>query len=74
MFKEGLLILVVGMTSAFVFLYLMILVMRVMHKPITSLNHLLPDLEVRQPKRAPPVSEPDEDAKVALAIVAANRR
>ena len=43
MFKEGLLILATGMTGAFLFLYVMVLIMKAMEKPIARLNHLLPD-------------------------------
>ena len=73
MLREGLLLLVIGMTGVFSFLLLMVFIMTVMRKPVAALSHLLPDPEPAQPKR--PAAKPSDDgALIALAIAAAVKR
>jgi len=43
MFKEGLLIFIVGMAGTNLFLWMMVWVMRALEKPLARMSHLLPE-------------------------------
>ncbi len=69
---EGLLLLVIGMTIVYLFLILMVWIMTIMRKPITLLDHFLPDPVTAAPKRVPAVQ--GDDALIAVAVAMASRR
>ncbi|MCL1887738.1 MAG: OadG family protein [Kiritimatiellaeota bacterium] len=70
---EGAILLVIGMTTVFAFLLLMVAIMTALRKPVAALSHLLPDPQPAQAKKpAPPAA--DDNAQIALAIAAALKR
>jgi len=70
--KEGLLIFVAGMATAYVFMWLSMLLLRANQKPVAQ---AAPDSHAAQPHAAhAPQPVASDDAEIALAIAAANRR
>ena len=43
MLKEGLLITAIGLVATNVFLYMIVLLMRLIQKPLARFNHILPE-------------------------------
>lgn len=76
MLSQGLLLLVVGMGAVYAFLYLMVLVMRLIAVVVPRFNHLMPD-EAPPVKRTAPTHSAvgaDDGAVLALAIAVAAAR
>lgn len=71
--KQGLVLLAAGMAIVFVFLYVLVLVVRLTALVVPRFNHLLPDAAPKAPAR-PQVAVPADDAPIAAAIAAAARR
>lgn len=67
--RQGLVLMGAGMGIVFVFLYLLVVVMRGIAIVVPRFNHLLPDIVPKTP-RADPIRSGD-DAAVAVAIAAA---
>ncbi len=75
--QQGLVLMASGMTIVFVFLYLLVLAMRLIALVVPRFNHLLPD-EAPKPARGsgsrPGASGQDESVALAVAIAAAYHR
>lgn len=60
-----------GMIIVYIFLYVMVVVMRGVALIVPRFNHLMPDEEAKKPRTVPvPVSAPN-DAAIAIAVAAA---
>ena len=70
--EQGLLLMVVGMSITFCFLYLLVWVMRGIAKVVPRFNHLMPDPEVKvvKPKAAGGVQNDEVNVAIAVAVAA----
>ncbi len=72
---QGLVLMAAGMSIVFIFLYVMILVMRLTARVVPRFNHLLPDQAPKTVHRAAPAAPAVQDIPViAIAIAAAVAR
>ena len=70
--KQGLVLLIAGMSIVFLFLTLLVFVTNGAAKIIPKFNHILPD---EAPKKKPaPAAAASDDAAIALAIAVARAR
>ncbi len=74
MLLQGLVLMVVGMGVVYAFLYLMVLIMRLISLVVPRFNHLLPDAPAPSPPRPDPRAAADGDVPVAIAVAAAAAR
>ncbi|NLF23072.1 MAG: OadG family protein [Lentisphaerae bacterium] len=72
--KQGLVLMAAGMAIVFVFLYVMVLVMRLTAMVVPRFNHLLPDVAPKAPPRPAAAAPAPPDAAIAVAIAAAVAR
>ncbi len=75
--QQGLVLMVTGMTIVFLFLYLLVLAMRLIARFVPRFNHLLPDDAPRASSRPPSgtaAAGRDESVALAVAIAAAYHR
>ena len=68
---SGFILMVAGMTTVFIFLVLLVCIVKGLEKVAPFLAHMMPDPEPPKPKAAP---APKLDDAVALAIVAALKK
>ena len=74
---QGLVLMVVGMTIVYIFLYVMILVMRLTAAVVPRFDHLLPTKAPAQPRAAVPAAKQGSDdtaIAVAIAVTAERQR
>lgn len=71
--EQGLVLMVAGMAIVFVFLYVLVLVVRLTAIVVPRFNHLLPDAAPKAFAR-PAAAAPADEAPIAAAIAAATRR
>ena len=69
LFKEGTLIMVIGMGTVFFFLIVMIFAMEINSKVLAFINKFMPEEVVETPTKK--VAKKDDDAEIALAIACA---
>ena len=74
--KQGLVLLAAGMAIVYVFLYVLVLVVRLTALVVPKFNHLLPDAAPKAPARAPAASPAaaNDHAAIAAVVAAAARR
>ena len=68
--KQGLVLMAAGMSIVYVFLYVMVLVMRLTAWVVPRFNHLLPDAAPKGAPRAATAPARRDDAAIAVAIAA----
>ena len=72
--KDGLLLMLVGMGTVFMFLSLMIVVMKGATVVLGKFTHLLPDDVIETKPRAATAQRSDQDIAVVLAAIEQHRR
>ena len=71
MLKEGLILMVVGMGTVYVFLIIMIYVMMLMEKVVIYLNKIMPEEVVEAVKKVSKSKNGNQEIAVAIAAVKA---
>ncbi len=76
MLQQGLVLMVAGMAFVYAYLYLMVIVMRLIGHFLPRFAYLMPDaVPARPPQRtAAPVAAGDDRTAVAVAVAAATQR
>ena len=71
---QSLVLLLAGMVTVFIFLYILVVVMRVLAMIVPRFNHLLPEAALQAAPKASAPGADDDDTLVAVAIAAAFSR
>ena len=73
LFKQGLVLMVIGMATVFAFLVLMVWIMNGTAAFFRKFAHLFPEPQAAAPKKAAPAADPVAEIAVALAAIKAKR-